>query len=333
MATSAMLEKAVDDVTPDVTAVLQAYDGVDASECASQIVAAADKLCDTLLEKSLACKDRVRCARMAPHCQNRFGTGVDVLDVHDLLGCIVRTGWRWKEVGHAIAFEKAPDAAGAKQMDDIRELIAASEGMLPPWSDTDIVGLTVACTHATSGLACLHYETKTDQEDLAGTDGRIDKAKVLAMCPSIQDPLERGIEYLIIRSCVEKRFPSLPHFLQEAGHAAHAARKQQTRVQTLMQVHARILKNTQLTGDPNMPKVALAIERIRPWLKDQVEDMCDYVVNFSGGTSPRYLLDLVDFAKGLKVRRGIDGTTFKQLASLPLKQCPRLVTAFAKTML
>ena len=178
MAASVMLEKALDEVAPHVTQVLKTYDGVDVSECASQIAAASDTLCADLLAKNLAYKDRVRCMRMAPHQNNRFGQGVDVLDVHDLLGCIVKTGWRWAEVVGAVAFEKAPGAKGAEQMASIHDLVAASDGMLPPWSDEDIVALTVACTHTTSGLACLHFEAKTDQEDLAGSDGRIDKAKV-----------------------------------------------------------------------------------------------------------------------------------------------------------
>eukprot|EP00959_Pyramimonas_sp_CCMP1952_P361478 7570312-Pyramimonas_sp.AAC.1 len=61
--------------------------------------------------------------------------------------------------------------------------------------------------------------------------------------------------------------------------------------------------------------------------------MGDYVVNFSGGASPRHSRGLVDFAEGLKVRRDIHGSTFKQLANLPLKQCPKFATAIVKTML
>eukprot|EP00959_Pyramimonas_sp_CCMP1952_P228772 4783459-Pyramimonas_sp.AAC.1 len=63
-------------------------------------------------------------------------------------------------------------------MGSVRDLVAASEGMLPPWSDEDAVGLTAGCTRATSGLACLRFETKTNQGYLAGSDGRIDKAKM-----------------------------------------------------------------------------------------------------------------------------------------------------------
>eukprot|EP00959_Pyramimonas_sp_CCMP1952_P231490 4838487-Pyramimonas_sp.AAC.1 len=98
MAASAALEKALNEVTAQVTQVLKTYEGVDTSECASQIASASDQLCNQLLAKNLAYKERVRCTRMAPHHNNRFGLGVDVLDVHELLDCIVKTGWRWTEV-------------------------------------------------------------------------------------------------------------------------------------------------------------------------------------------------------------------------------------------
>ena len=96
-------------------------------------------------------EDNVPHKSVAWHDSNRFGAGIDAIDLHGLLDNIIdqSKGWSWPSCGVGRAFEKAPTGTErhAAQVAKINECIEAADGYLPNLKEYDVRILSVANTH------------------------------------------------------------------------------------------------------------------------------------------------------------------------------------------
>ncbi|HIF03696.1 MAG TPA: hypothetical protein EYQ84_10610 [Nitrospinaceae bacterium] len=71
----------------------------------------------------------------------------------------------------------------------------------------------------------------------------------------------------------------------------------------------------------------------RPYLKEQCEDLCEYVAAWSGGVDARYLDELDAWSKSLPVRREINAKQLQLLAKAQIAWAPEWPTACFKALL
>ena len=193
-------------VKPEIEGLMATCDLSDeTSEGKGKMKSVLEKILQVLLAVGLATKDKMKCDRMGVHPDNRFGTGVDPMQVHTLLWMIVQQGWAWLEVaGRAIAFAVSPKRAKEQRAFN-ENLVELSGGTLAPIGP-DLRALTVAGSHTTQVLKALHAQVKGipeafELETLALWDanGFVDQKLVFEACPEMQKAVADGIEYIIIR--------------------------------------------------------------------------------------------------------------------------------------
>ena len=155
--------------------------------------------------------------RVGVHPSNRECTGLLSIDVHELLLRIVRQGWSWKAVD-ALACEVPPTEEGQKWRDYNKALMESSDGLLAS-SNTDRLDLlTARGSHTTACVRCYALGSVGVHEELC-VDGTVSKATIIGKEPSMQEPLDKGIQYLTIKWQLVQACPGLMSVLSRLSKA------------------------------------------------------------------------------------------------------------------
>eukprot|EP00959_Pyramimonas_sp_CCMP1952_P470488 9496721-Pyramimonas_sp.AAC.1 len=134
-------------------------------------------------------------------------------------------------------------------------------------------------------------------------NGKLSKDRLCELSPSMSQPFEKGLPFVIVRHEVASACPMIAAFLQEAGNVGNRIRKDPSIMQVLFQLHARAVTNTKLQGKPNWDGIAKQMDSFRPDLAGQMSNLCKFVENWAGGADPIHLKDLDTFGKQLKFQR------------------------------
>ena len=198
-------------VKPEIEGLMASCDLSDASsEGKGKMKTVLEKILQVLMLAGLAYKETMKCDRMGVHPDNRFGTGVDPVQVHTLLWMIVQQGWAWLEVaGRAIAFAVSPKRAKEQRAFN-ENLVELSGGTLAPIGP-DLRALTVAGSHTTQVLKAVNGQIKgmpeafeSQSSGLWDGNGFLDQKLIFEACPEMQKAVADGIEYIIVRAEAEE---------------------------------------------------------------------------------------------------------------------------------
>eukprot|EP00959_Pyramimonas_sp_CCMP1952_P005026 105569-Pyramimonas_sp.AAC.1 len=88
-------------------------------------------------------------------------------------------------------------------------MVADSDGQLAPLRRERVRAVSVARTRTKRGLNAVNAGACTELEELA-TDGKFSRDKVIAVNPSIEEFLDHGVEWVVIRNEILKGCPNLP---------------------------------------------------------------------------------------------------------------------------
>eukprot|EP00959_Pyramimonas_sp_CCMP1952_P326448 6833539-Pyramimonas_sp.AAC.1 len=103
--------------------------------------------------------------------------------------------------------------------------------------------LSITCSHTNAGLRCAKLCSSSPHAEICTDDGKLSLDKILAMAPSYKEPLEVGLEWVVIRRQCEDAMPELASFLSEAGNSGHGSHRVPTKMQVLMQIHKKAASN------------------------------------------------------------------------------------------
>eukprot|EP00959_Pyramimonas_sp_CCMP1952_P191974 4013878-Pyramimonas_sp.AAC.1 len=221
---AAWVKAAIDDVRPKVKKIIS--DFRHSADASKQIKACAGNIISLLMTVGLATSQVLDVDSLGCHPCNRFGVGVGVHDTHKLLNSILAQGWLTSAVQNPTCFEIDPN--GAKDAYEFQKrLVGASDGYLADICDHRLRYMTVSCSHTLQGVRAVRHKARTDIESIA-TGGRISLDRVLAMCESYKEPLEKGWAWTVIKWEVDCEIPELAPFLQEAFNAGHGTERTQT---------------------------------------------------------------------------------------------------------
>ncbi len=326
------LATALDTVCPKINDLIKKYNE---GESRSKKEALGDMIVQLLLDSKLAYAERRPNEGVWVHPQNRFGAGLDTTDVHALLHLIVtEKGWSWAACAKARAIEMNPSGdVHKRQLEFNQKLSSAADGFLAPVDPHDRAILSIACSHTVAGLRAVNAGCKTVKEDMA-VDGMLNKEKVMDISPSLREPLQTGLPWVVIRFQVEERCPDIAGFLQMAGNGDHGTARVQTKTQTLLQIHAFARTWVSMHGKAaDWKQIVMGMQQKSPSMKDEMSDMAEFTRSWSGGETACHLYELDKFAKTLSSRRDIKAKDLLLMSKVKLQQSPEWIMAAAKAML
>ena len=287
-------------------------------------LAAFADICSILEMHKLANRCMVPNKNVNVHPSNRFGSGLDVSNVHVLLNNIVSSGWVAEKVGQCVGFEVTNDNEVAFN----EELVQAAEGFLAPVRRECAEVLSISSSHTVAVLRALEAGVRHGEEGSDGvvhSNGHLSMEKVRNVCPSIEAPIRSGLSWLKIRREVAIEIPSLPDFLSEAANSGQNTAQEHTKTQVLLQIHQKGMAMKRLHGDFKWELVTKTIESNCVSLRGEVQSMTDFVAAYSGGDKPRFLYELDAFAKSSPYRKDIAPTLLGKLGKVPLAQAPEYI--------
>ncbi|CAK0840399.1 unnamed protein product, partial [Prorocentrum cordatum] len=163
-------------------------------------------------------------------------------------------------------------------------------------------------------------------------DGKLAREKVIAINPSIKEFLDEGIEWVMIRNEILHGCPGLPEFLQDAGNSGHQTERTLTKMQLLMEIHAKGGRNLKKKGEFDWPGVVTNIESGKPRLKGQIKDLTKFVENWSGGHEQAPLLNELDiWSKLMRTKVDVPSSVFKILGTVEFASAPDVIIAMVKS--
>ena len=189
-----------------------------------------NKLVKLIIDSGCADYRWVRCSKAGCHPDNRDRTGLVPIDVHDLLRIIVLVGWLWSECQGALACEIPPNEAGKAWREFNAKLIAGSDGLLAKLNCHELEIVTARGSHTTALVNCMEFGTRGIHEEVC-REGVISKAKIVELQPSMQEPCDKGLHYLVIRWQLVEVCPALMEMLARSGNAGHQCHRPQTALQ------------------------------------------------------------------------------------------------------
>ncbi|CAK0858078.1 unnamed protein product [Prorocentrum cordatum] len=325
------MDFAVVQVTGPIKKMIADYDPSADDPSKGQMKAKADQICEMLYHAELGYFERIKSQHSVVDCCNRWGMGVDPVDVHSLLSRIIHQGWSDNELETPRCFEIIPSKA-----DEVftfnQKLWSASAGQLAPVVKHDMRISTVTCSHTAAGQKAVLAGCASNDSALS-TDGALCRAKVAALSPSYDKSLSTGIPWFVIRHQVASAIPELPDFLSEAGNIGHGNHRKQTHVQAMLAVHSKAMKNMAVHGDYKLDAIARSVEAQMTHMEGQIRDIGEFVIQWGGGSTPINLECIEEYSKVLSFRRELPNALIRGLATLQFTQCPDYVVAVVKASL
>ena len=232
---------------PAVNAILEEADGL--TDRALQIQAIAGRVMAVLESEGLVSRERVAPQNVGVHSCNRNGAMVDPHHVHELLAMFVLKGFNPGECRQALAAQISPGDDGAKERAKNEQLTKRSYNLLAPCQGDRLKVLTVINSHTSAVLRAVQFSDEARikvcpaTQHLAGNDGvHLSRGRVLELCSSLRKPSDEGIEYIVIPHQLTALCPTLMSVLSEADNAKHSTYRRETALQTMMNLHKRIVQ-------------------------------------------------------------------------------------------
>ena len=156
---------------------------------------------------------------MITHIDNREGQVLVPVNVQALLLILLADGWLREKVD-ALACEMPPLDHELRKIwiDAYRDVIAESDGLLPPLEHEKSVEITASRgSHMTAAVRLYKYQCKGIHDEFCNADGMMSKAKIIERQPSRAIPLE-GVPYTVRRFPLAEQCPELMEFLSRTGN-------------------------------------------------------------------------------------------------------------------
>ena len=287
-----------------------------------------------VLIESAALSDRrwIMVDKVGVHPDNREKAGLVPVDVHDLLRRITANGWSSKEVD-ALACEIPPTEEGAAWRAFNTQLAANSDGLLAAVNPDDLEVVTGRGSHTTASVRCYRFGTKGFHEELC-VDGVVSRAKIVDQQPSMAEPLDKGINYLVIRWQLVQACSRLMEVLSRTGNASHGVARQQTTIQGLKRVHMLAADRQRANVEVDWTAIArVASIGMDPRYIETASMLCEFARTWAGGVDGQILADLEAFERTLVVKRNVLATDLLAMSRINLLDAPRYVPAMVKALL
>ena len=267
-------------------AILETYRG----DADAPILALRDEVLDLLRPRNLIKKMKLSSRCVVVHLQNRYGDGVVPSQVHILLdSAFSANGYSETEIGMPLASELPPGDRRTEIVQFNAQVVANSNGALPPVADDEHVIMSVAKSHSSMGIQ--------SQGSYSREGGKLNLHKISALRPAYADAIVSSFQWDVVSWQTEEAFPLLMNLLQEAGNLVQAVCMDETRWQVALKMYGTA-KRLRQTTDMSDSDIAVIVEREAtrgsPRFAHELRDLNTYVHGMSGDDGA-LLWDLVAF--------------------------------------
>ena len=288
-----------------------------------------DRVVSLLLEEKLASKKKLDTRVVGVHPDNRERQGLVPYEAHQLLSLIAPNGWSWSKV-NALASEVPPGEIGDAWRAFNRDLIASTDGLLPPIDTTMMEAASGCGSHTTAAVNLMHFGCKGIFENCTH-NGLISKSKIIEAQPSMAEPLE-GIPYIVLKWQLTAACPRLMEALSRTGNASHGIERVATALQGCSRVHSLFVQHG--CDESKLPLVIKqACIGMPATYAESAECFANFVRTQSGGKDAKVLRQLIAFERTLQLKRSILASDLNSLSKLQLHDAPRWISCMIKAML
>ena len=285
------------------------------------------------LDAHLAFKDQLAPECVGVHPDNRDGCGVSGLRVQLLGHDIVEGGWATDETRSATAFEDLPDGRGA--LFTVRQ--QEESELLPRQIQADIRYLALACTHTNALLNAIKQGVPCD-DPMLSVDGKMSESKILERCPSMKEPLEKGMDFFVFRKQLWEQVPYLPWLCQAGANKPGKAHRRPTLYQSLTSMQGFVSRS--MISYPDRKDIDRnacmkhAQKDCPPEFVEQFPGMLDWIQAYGGGSTGIYTKEVCSFAmECCKHEPFVPGQIFKAMGVWKIPggdRCPLVAVAVLK---
>ena len=285
------------------------------------IFALRDEALELLRPRNLIKKMQISSRYVVVHPQNRYGDGIVPSQAHKLIDSFALNGFSTAEVGMPLASEMPPTTSPrhAEIIKFNNDIVANSNGALPPIAEDDYIIMSVAKSHSSMGSRCVLLGAPHENQKIT-EDGLLSLQRIRALRPEYADAIECGFEWEVVSWRAEEAFPSLMDLLQEAGNLAQATCMDETRWQVALKMCSSMLRLSQTTKmSASEISECVGREAARGGHKFTTElgDLSTYVQHMAGDKGA-LLHEIVAFAKTLKHPRIVTGPVLAAISRATL---------------
>ena len=290
-----------------------------------------------LLDNDLAYYEGLHHDNVCVDIDNREGEMLIAIKVRKLLAIIARKGWNVEETRMALLRELPRDPERLSlYLRKNKELIDRSDNLLAPIQTELLRGATGAGSHTTAVLklvaACKkgRFPICEGIDDHLGHEGFLAQHLILQQCPSLEEPMNVGIRYFVVRSQIADKCPALMRILSEADNAKHSNYQKESALQTMMNIHRRAVSTSAKT-ESEFNAIARAVSRGHgPEFTKAAKSYTNLARRYGGGENKDLLSRLQDFQATLKVERQIAPDTYEDISKVEFVQGAQYIVAFVK---
>ena len=212
-------------------------------------------------------------------------------------------------------------------------LAKASDGLLAPYQGGMLEVLTGRGSHGTAAVRAMKMATKGIHPEVC-SDGYVSKSKICERQRSMEQPVERGCPYDVIKSELVIACPRLMEVLSRTGNAGHNVFRVQTALQHCNRIHQLAVNRQKAGKDLDWESIAkqACIGMGADFLED-AKKLSDFVRVWSGGEDGHILKDLEGYEKTVKVKRKLYPNDLQSFSKLDFDDGPRYIPAMVKAML
>lgn len=278
----------------------------------------------------------VKVKGIAIHPDNRETSMIVPIDSHDLLFRMFHDGFsysRWRAFGCRVPADPAVMRAWVQEN---LSLVAQSDGLLAPLLPEDIEVFAARGSHGSTGLRCLLEGATAVYPDMAGSDGKLSAAKVIAAKPSFARPLQEGVPFDLVPGELCIAVPRLMEVLSRIGNNANNVFREQSALQHCNRLHRLAVlkeKSGPMTSDSWDQIARQACIGMGQEFIDDAKKLCKFVKAWSGGEDGKVLNILEAYEKTLVAKRKLVPADLAAIAGLDLWQCQRFGIMMVKAML
>ena len=313
--------KSTDAVAKLVARASSAQESKDNNGLVSQI----EGIIDSLKTLGLTYQERLHPTSVGVHWANRYGMGIVGSWMHKLGLSIFRMGWSNTACVGAVSIEDSNNRC-AKFTHDLQN----GSSYFGQSKIESIKYGSLACGHTNQFLVAVLSAVECEYEELC-INGRMSKNRIIETQPSMDEPLNRGMSWLVLKKEVGDLFPTLPALIQSARQAIGQVQHGESHFE-LMEGIQSFIANASDQKSIDWKLIEKNLARSESKFADDLPLLCEYVRVYGGGRSGVFVHRLNAFVSHcVSDNRYIAASTFAAIVKLKGLQsneyCPNFMTA------
>ena len=214
---------------------------------------------------------------------NRDGSGINPVDVHDLLGDIVNAGWLDSRVT-AIGVEPSCEQELLWNHDFFKH----AENMLGTMDTSQIKALSLAGSHTNAVLRCFAQELPHEGDEMVTHKGKLNLELLRKRDPDFFRAVQDGVLWRVLSKDVAQQLPQLLSLVQRMGNAT--LQRGEHEVQLMRRLHGMWLSRSHGGGHVDFMEIKRRALTGKSIHTKALPHLYSFALKHCGGRAP-FLLD------------------------------------------